>query len=148
METKKNEKASWTKRVLERLNLSEEGQVDIFGRLTEKNYSKAIKDRKLQIARKTDLFNDMAERDNEILQELQVDLIGISITVDPKELTSVALRDSCFTRFDRNLSEALKKVNDKENEITCKKESFDAEIKVIQDQINIFEKKLSYLEEK
>lgn len=143
----KIKKASWSEKVMGLMNMSEVGQVGLFGDLVRKRYKKGIKERELLITRESDKRADELERDTDLLSELQADLTSASISVDPKKLTTVADRENYYSTFDSNLSRALQAVDDKEAEMKAKQASFDRLIQSYKDEIAIFETKLSFLTE-
>jgi len=139
-------KISWKEKVMGLMNLSEEGQVGLFGDLARKRYNKAIKERKLLITRKTDAYNDEKERDEEILAELKTDLNHASITVDSKSLQSLAAREEYFYVFDKKLSTAMALIESKIRNIKTKEDNFKEDIDKINGEISIFENKLLLLD--
>lgn len=143
----KIKKASWSEKVMGLMNMSEVGQVGLFGDLVRKRYKKGIKERELLITRESDKRADELERDTDLLSELQADLTSASISVDPKKLTTVADRENYYSTFDSNLSRALQAVDDKKAEMKAKQASFDRLIQSYKDEIAIFETKLSFLTE-
>ena len=139
------EKANWADRVLGRLNLSEKGQVALFGDLAVKNYEKGIKNKKSTIEKLKSELAEKLEEEEQILVELKEDLLSITESVNVEQIKSVDARKTYFDIFDKNISSAMSKTDAQEKYIVAVKESVDKQIKNLESEIKILETKLSYL---
>lgn len=143
-----SELKDWADRVLGRLNLSEKGQVDLFGDLARKTYEKAIKTKKTAITKlKSDLV-DLLEEEEQTLIELKEDLISVTEAISVDSIKSVEARKNYFEVFDRKVSEAMSVVDSKEKYIISIEENVAKQIEKLNSEIKILETKLSFFNKK
>lgn len=144
-EVKMNTEISWSQKVLAKLNLNEEGKIGLFKDSLVKTWEKAITVRKREIAQLKEKEAEKLESMNEILDELKEEMNDTFITVDPEKIKTREARIDYIESFDAKCNEAVAKVKAQEESIEETKKYNAEKIKLKEQEIEVFENKLSFI---
>lgn len=142
---KMNTGISWSQKVLAKLNLNEEGKVGLFRDSLVKTWEKAIAVRKREITQIKEKEAETLESMNEVLDELKEEMNDTFITVDPEKIKTRDQRVDYIALFDRKCNEAVAKVKAQEESIEETKKHNAERIKLKEQEIEVFENKLSFI---
>lgn len=144
-EVKMNTEISWSQKVLAKLNLNEEGKIGLFKDSLVKTWEKAITVRKKEIAQLKEKEAEKVESMNEVLDELTDEMNEVFITVNPEKIKTREARIEYIESFDAKCNEAVRKVKKQEEDIKATKEYTASVIKLKEQEIEVFENKLSFI---
>ena len=144
-EVKMNTEISWSQKVLAKLNLNEEGKIGLFKDSLVKTWEKAITVRKREIAQLKEKEAEKVESMNEVLDELTDEMNEVFITVNPEKIKTREARIDYIGSFDAKCNEAVRKVKKQEEDIKATKEYTASVIKLKEQEIEVFENKLSFI---
>lgn len=135
MKEKVAESKAWYVKVLDKLNLTEEGRIQTFGNCVIKDFDKKIRDHKRSIESLENKLNDKMQDLNDELAELELNFEDSFTNIDPERVKTDSLRKEYISDFAQQILDAERKLQEKIDQIESLKESTGKQIEEIEGKI-------------
>lgn len=124
-----------TKKVLAKLNLTEEGRIDNFFEKIEKMYKRDIKNLNKNLDTIQDVHNDKIEELEEKLADANERLEEAYTSVTIEDIDTNEKQNNFIEIYEGRIEKAMAEVRSIENQIKAENESFEAKVKDYEEQI-------------
>lgn len=142
---KKVSAITWTEKVLAKLNLSDKGKIGLFGDKLNAEWSKQIRNKKREIeVLNTQMEDDLIEA-NEKLVDMKEDYLDAFLNVNTSKIETSDARTAYVSTFTQNLVDKKGRVLAQEQEIQDIKTSYEEDINILKEQIELLEEFKKYI---
>ena len=136
---------SWAKKVLAKLNLSDEGKVGLFGDKLNSEWSKQIRNKKREIEVLNTQMEDELIEANEKLVDMKEDYLDAFLNVNTSKIETSEARTAYVESFTQNLVYKKNAILAQEQEIKDIKSSYEEDINTLKEQIELLEEFKKYI---
>lgn len=142
---KKVSAITWAEKVLAKLNLSDKGKIGLFGDKLNSEWSKQIRNKKREIeVLNTQMEDDLIEA-NEKLVDMKEDYLDAFLNVNTSKIETSDARTAYVSTFTQNLVDKKGRVLAQEQEIQDIKTSYEEDINILKEQIELLEEFKKYI---
>jgi len=142
---KKVSAITWAEKVLAKLNLSDKGKIGLFGDKLNAEWSKQIRNKKREIeVLNTQMEDDLIEA-NEKLVDMKEDYLDAFLNVNTSKIETSDARTAYVSTFTQNLVDKKGRVLAQEQEIQDIKTSYEEDINILKEQIELLEEFKKYI---
>mgnify|MGYP000916898900 FL=1 len=136
---------TWAEKVLAKLNLSDKGKIGLFGDKLNSEWSKQIRNKKREIeVLNTQMEDDLIEA-NEKLVDMKEDYLDAFLNVNTSKIETSDARTAYVSTFTQNLVDKKGRVLAQEQEIQDIKTSYEEDINILKEQIELLEEFKKYI---
>ena len=136
---------TWAEKVLAKLNLSDKGKIGLFGDKLNAEWSKQIRNKKREIeVLNTQMEDDLIEA-NEKLVDMKEDYLDAFLNVNTSKIETSDARTAYVSTFTQNLVDKKGRVLAQEQEIQDIKTSYEEDINILKEQIELLEEFKKYI---
>ena len=136
---------TWAEKVLAKLNLSDKGKIGLFGDKLNSEWSKQIRNKKREIeVLNTQMEDDLIEA-NEKLVDMKEDYLDAFLNVNTSKIETSDARTAYVDVFTQNLVTKKNRVLAQEQEIQDIKTSYEEDINILKEQIELLEEFKKYI---
>ena len=136
---------TWAEKVLAKLNLSDKGKIGLFGDKLNAEWSKQIRNKKREIEVLNTQMEDELIEANEKLVDMKEDYLDAFLNVNTSKIETSDARTAYVETFTQNLVYKKNGVLAQEQEIQDIKTSYEEDINILKEQIELLEEFKKYI---
>lgn len=136
---------TWAEKVLAKLNLSDKGKIGLFGDKLNSEWSKQIRNKKREIEVLNTQMEDELIEANEKLVDMKEDYLDAFLNVNTSKIETSDARTAYVSTFTQNLVDKKGRVLAQEQEIQDIKTSYEEDINILKEQIELLEEFKKYI---
>ena len=136
---------TWADKVLAKLNLSDKGKIGLFGDKLNAEWSKQIRNKKREIEVLNTQMEDELIEANEKLVDMKEDYLDAFLNVNTSKIETSDARTAYVDVFTQNLVTKKNRVLAQEQEIQDIKTSYEEDINILKEQIELLEEFKKYI---
>ena len=136
---------TWADKVLAKLNLSDKGKIGLFGDKLNAEWSKQIRNKKREIEVLNTQMEDELIEANEKLVDMKEDYLDAFLNVNTSKIETSDARTAYVETFTQNLVYKKNGVLAQEQEIQDIKTSYEEDINILKEQIELLEEFKKYI---
>ena len=136
---------TWAEKVLAKLNLSDKGKIGLFGDKLNAEWSKQIRNKKREIEVLNTQMEDELIEANEKLVDMKEDYLDAFLNVNTSKIETSDARTAYVETFTQNLVTKKNRVLAQEQEIQDIKTSYEEDINILKEQIELLEEFKKYI---
>ena len=136
---------TWAQKVLAKLNLSDAGKIGLFGDKLNAEWSKQIRNKKREIEVLNTQMEDELIEANEKLVDMKEDYLDAFLNVNTSKIETSDARTAYVETFTQNLVTKKNRVLAQEQEIQDIKTSYEEDINILKEQIELLEEFKKYI---
>ena len=136
---------TWADKVLAKLNLSDKGKIGLFGDKLNAEWSKQIRNKKREIEVLNTQMEDELIEANEKLVDMKEDYLDAFLNVNTSKIETSDARTAYVETFTQNLVTKKNRVLAQEQEIQDIKTSYEEDINILKEQIELLEEFKKYI---
>ena len=136
---------TWAEKVLAKLNLSDKGKIGLFGDKLNAEWSKQIRNKKREIEVLNTQMEDELIGANEKLVDMKEDYLDAFLNVNTSKIETSDARTAYVETFTQNLVTKKNRVLAQEQEIQDIKTSYEEDINILKEQIELLEEFKKYI---
>ena len=136
---------TWAEKVLAKLNLSDKGKIGLFGDKLNSEWSKQIRNKKREIEVLNTQMEDELIEANEKLVDMKEDYLDAFLNVNTSKIETSDARTAYVDTFTQNLVTKKNRVLAQEQEIQDIKTSYEEDINILKEQIELLEEFKKYI---
>lgn len=136
---------TWAEKVLAKLNLSDKGKIGLFGDKLNSEWSKQIRNKKREIEVLNTQMEDELIEANEKLVDMKEDYLDAFLNVNTSKIETSDARTAYVETFTQNLVYKKNGVLAQEQEIQDIKTSYEEDINILKEQIELLEEFKKYI---
>ena len=136
---------TWAEKVLAKLNLSDKGKIGLFGDKLNSEWSKQIRNKKREIEVLNTQMEDELIEANEKLVDMKEDYLDAFLNVNTSKIETSDARTAYVETFTQNLVTKKNRVLAQEQEIQDIKTSYEEDINILKEQIELLEEFKKYI---